>query len=466
MPRKATLSFEILTAAVCLYLCWHAISWALQPGLFMILDEISNLHMYLGGLSWHFATILPHFAYNDRPVGFALERWWFELFGFNYRPQLLCFLSIHFANLLLGFFLMRRMGASALATLGALCAFATLSPTAQTVTYLGAIFDVLCLFLLLSSTLAFLSKKPGTAALSALLFFLALRTKEFAIVLPILLLAIAYHEKTLRRLWIHLSIWAVFLIQYALLIRRMIPSTPAGNPYTIHADPRTILTSFLYFTSLIFHEEAHPRRAAAILLVVVAIAAYALYRRRGWILWTLAAYALTLLPVAIIPGNRAEFYVYAPAMFLLFAAALTLEDSIVLTTANQRERWNTLAAATAVVVLSVVLFQKGPYFKNRVAFTLFQRSTAQPSTASDLTTLLPAIPPGSWLYIYQRDNPSWLLFAGPCDYLNLPLRRQAYNCLLSDSPGDVRQQYEAQKPPKFYLLYSADGSLRLGDGGP
>ena len=464
MPRKATLSFEILTAAVCLYLCWHAISWALQPGLFMILDEISNLHMLFGGLSWHFATILPHFAYNDRPVGFMLERWWFEVFGFNYRPQLLCFLSIHLANLVLGFFLLRRLGASALAALAALCAFATLNTTAQTATYLGAIFDVLCLCLMLASTLAFLSKKP-TAVLSAVLFFLALRTKEFAIVLPVLLLAIAYYEKTLRRLWIHLSIWAVFLIQYALLIRRMIPTIPAGNPYTIHADPRTILTSFLYFTSLIFHEESHPRRAPAILLLVVEMAVYAAYRRRGWILWTLAAYALTLLPVAIIPGNRAQFYVYAPAMFLLFAAALTLEDLVALATANSRQRWIAVAAATAIVLLSVALFQKGPYSKNRIAFTLFQRRSAQ-RTAADLSTLLPRLVPDSQLLIYQGGNVSWLLFPGPCDYLNLPLRRQAYNCILSNTSDDARKQYAAQKPPKYYLEYSADGSLRLGDGGP
>jgi len=431
----------------------------------MILDEISNLPRFLTGLTWRGVNILPHFAYNDRPVGFMLERCWFEIFAFDYRPQLLCFLAIHLANLLVGFFLMRRMGASALATLAALCAFATLNTTAQTVTYLGAIFDVLCLFLMLSSTLAFLSKKRATVLLSALLFFLALRTKEFAIVLPVLLLAIAYYEKTLRRLWMHLSIWAVFLVQYALLIRRMIPTIPAGNPYTIHADPRTILTSFLYFTSLIFHEEAHPRRAAAILLLVVAMAAYALYRRRAWILWNLAAYALTLLPVAIIPGNRAQFYVYAPAMFLLFAAALTVEDIIGLLVANPRTRWITVAAATAAVLLSVALFQKGPYFKNRIAFILFQRSTAQ-RTASDLSTLLPRLAPDSQLLVYQGGNVPWLLYPGPCDYLNLPLRRQAYNCILTGSHEDARQQYAAQKPPKYYLVYDADGSLRLEDGGP
>ena len=318
---------------------------------------------------------------------------------------------------------------------------------------------------MLACTLAFLSKKPGAAALSALLFYLALRTKEFAIVLPLLLLAIAYFEKTLHRLWIHLSIWAVFLVQYGVLIRRMIPTIPAGNPYTIHADPRTILTSFLFFTSLIFHEEAHPRRAALILLLVIAIAAYALYRRRGWILWAVAAYVLTLLPVTIIPGNRAQFYVYAPAIFLLFAAALTLEDLIDLATANQRTRWMLVAAATALVLLSVALFQKGPYFKNRIAFTLFQRRSAQ-RTAADLSTLLPGLAPDSQLLLYQGGNVSWLLLPGPCDYLNLPLRRQAYNCILSDSPSDARKQYAAQKPPKYYLVYSADGSLRLGDGGP
>lgn len=458
MPRKAILSFELLTAAVCLYLCWHAVSWAMQPGLSMILDEISNLHTYLGGLSRYMITILPHSAYNDRPTGFVLERWSFEIFGFNYRPQLLCLLSIHAANLVLGFLLLRRMGAGVLAALAALCVYGTLNTTAQTATYLGAIFDVLCLFLLLASILAFLSEKPGAAVLSALLFYLALRTKEFAIVLPVLLLAIAYCDKTLRRLWMHLVIWAVFLVQYALLIRRMIPATPAGSPYTIHADPRTIFTSFLYFTSLIFHEEFHAGRAVMILLLVAAIAAYAAYRRRGWILWNLAAYALTLLPVTIIPGNRAQFYVYAPAMFLLFAVALALEDVIALATPKQRDRWVAVAAATAVVLLAVVLFQKGPYFKNRVGFTLFQRRGAQ-RTASDLAALLPSIPPDSQLFIYQKSDNSWLLYPGPCDYLNLPLRREAYTCTLGASPAAPHQY-------KYNLVYSADGSLRLSDGGP
>ena len=441
----------------------------MQPGLSMMLDEIGNLHMPQGELSFKFVTILPHYAYNDRPVGLLLERWWFDLFGFHYLPQLVFLLSIHLANLLLGFFLFRRLGASVLATLAALCIFGTLSTTAQTATYLGAIFDVLCLFFMLASILAFLSQKRGAAVLSALLFFLALRTKEFAMVLPVLLLAIAYFENTLRRLWIHLAIWAVFLVQYAGLIRHMIATLSPGNAYTIRADLPTVLASFSYYTSLIFHEEWHPGRAYLIVALLLAIAGYAVYRRRGWIAWAIAAYVLILLPVTIIPGNRAPFYVYAPALFLSFAVALTAEDILGLLIHNQRFRWLATAAAVAGVLIFVALFQKGPYFKNRVGFTLSQRRTAQ-VTAADISALLPSLQPNSWLDIYHGANRPWLLIPGPCDFLNLPLHRQAYNCTLSSSLDDLRAQYSAQKPPKYYLVYGADGSLRRGDansiGGP
>ena len=465
LPRKAILLFELLTAVLCLYFCWHAVSWAMQPGLSMMLDEIGNLHMPQGGLSFKFVTMLPHYAYNDRPVGLVLERCWFELFGFHYRPQLIFLLSIHSANLVLGFLLFRRLGASVLASLAALCVFGTLSTTAQTATYLGAIFDVLCLFFMLASILAFLSRKPGATVLSALLFFLALRTKEFAIVLPVLLLAIAYFENTLRRLWIHLAIWAVFLVQYAGLIRHMIATLPAGSAYTIRADLPTVLASFSYYTSLIFHEEWHPSRAYWILAVVLAMAGYAFYRRRGWILWASAAYVLTLLPVTIIPGNRAPYYVYAPALFLSFAVALTAEDVLGLLIHSQRTRWVATAAAVAGVLIFVALFQRGPYFKNRVGFTLLQRRTAQ-VTAADVSALLPGLQPDSWLYVYHGANRPWLLIPGPCDYFNLPLHRQAYNCVLNDSLADLRKQFAAQKSAKYYLVYSADGSLRLDDGGP
>ncbi len=434
LQRKAILLFELLTAAVCVYLCWHAVSWALQPGLSMMLDEIGNLHMRQGELSFQFVTILPHYAYNDRPAGLVVERSWFELFGFNYRPQLLFLLSIHLANLVLGFLLSRRAGAGVLASLAALCAFGTLSTTAQAATYLGAIFDVLGLFFILASILAFLSKKPGTAALSALLFFLALRTKEFAIVLPVLLLAIAYFENTLRRLWIHLAIWAVFLMQYAGLLRHMNATLPPGSVYTIRADIPTVLASFSYYTSLIFHEEWRPSRVYFVLALVAMVLLYAVYRRRGWILWSSAAYVLTLLPVTVIPGNRAPYYVYAPALFLALALALTVEDVLALVIRDERTRWVATAAAVVAVLLSVALFQRGPYFKNRVGFTLLQRRTAQ-VTAASITALLPGLRPDSWLYVYHGANRPWLLLPGPCDYLNLPLRRQAYNCVLSDSLG-------------------------------
>ncbi len=448
--------------AVGLYLSWQAVSWAMKPGLFMILDEIGNLHMFMGGWKWnhYLVTILPHFAYNDRPVGFSLERRWFEIFGYHYRPQLAFLLSIHFANLALGFLLFRRIGTSVLASLAALCVFATLWTTAQTATYLGAIFDVLCLFFILASVLAFLSRRRGTAALSALLFFLALRTKEFAIVLPVLLLAIAYFEKTWSRLWIHLTIWIVFLIQYARLIRVMTATIPAGNPYIIRADLDTVMESLAYYTSLIFHVEGNPAKSHLILAISLVLVGYALYRHHRWILWALAAYLLTLLPVTIIPSTRSSYYVYAPALFLIFAIFLTVEDVIELFIPNAPARWFSLAASALLVVLSVFLFQRGPYFKAHVNYVLDQRRSAE-VTATDLAALLPRLQPDSWLFVDQGPNPSWLLIPGPCDFLNLPLHRHSYTCILSEPADDLHKRYNAQKSPKYYMVYGLDGSLRI-----
>jgi hypothetical protein len=468
VSRKTILVVELLAAAICLALCWTAVSWATQPGLFMMLDEISNLPRYLNGVTWTGITILPHYAYNDRPVGFVLERWMFDIFGFDYRPQLIAMLSIHFANLLLAFVIFRRLGLSVLLSVTGLCVFGTLATTAQTVTYIGANFDVLCLFFMLASIVAFLSTKHWAAPFSAVLFFLALRSKEFAIVLPVLLLGIVYCEtpipramQVVKRLWMHLAIWAAFLYQYAVLIHHMIPVTSAGNPYKIRADLKTVLTSLWYYIPLIFHAEA-TRTKIMILMVTLSMVGYAVFRRHRWALWAFAGFLLTILPVSIIPGNRSSFYVYAPQLFLLLGAVLVADDVLRLSTKSDRNQWFASIATVAVVLTSVISFQRSDYFRNQVIWTLGVRRVSA-TTAADAFKLLPGITPDSWLFIYSAKDTPWLLFPGPCDFLNILQHRPAFNCVLGSSSGQIRAQFEAHQGPKYYMTYGTDGSLRMPD---
>jgi heme/copper-type cytochrome/quinol oxidase subunit 4 len=250
-----------------------------------------------------------------------------------------------------------------------------------------------------------------------------------------------------------------FLVQYARLIRQMSAALPAGDPYSIRANLPTVLASFRYYTSLIFHVEMNPSKGYLVLALALAMASYAIYRRHRWILWTLAAYVLTLLPVSVIPGNRAPFYVYAPALFILSAVALTVDDIIHLLTKNEHTRWAVASAAVVVVLISVALFQRGPYFLNRVGYTLAARRISV-VTARDVSELLPSIHPDSWLYIYYSGELPWLLVPGPCDFLNLSTRRHAFTCVLSNSRDEIGRLYVAHASPKYYMVYGADGSLR------
>ena len=464
--RKTVLLMELLTTAVCLALCWKAVSWALQPGLFMMMDEISNLHRFLNGVTWSGVTILPHYAYNDRPVGFVFERWMFDVFGFDYRPQVIGMLLIHLANMVLAFIIFRRFGVSVLLSVTALCVFGTLATTAETVTYIGANFDVLCLFFMLASMAVFLFDKPGAAPVSVAFFLLALRSKEFAIVLPVLLLGIVYCEnpkprttQVLRRLWIHLLVWAVFLFKYAWLIRRMISETTPGNPYMIHANFKTVLTSLSYYIPLIFHAEA-PRAKWTVLIVTLAVVGYAVCRLHRWALWAFAAFVLTILPVSIIPGIRYSFYAYAPQLFLLLAVALVIEDVLTLAIKNERNRWLALTATVVVVMTSVVSFQRTPYFRNRVNWAVEVRRVSA-VTATDASKLLPGITPDSWLFIYSAEGTPWLLLPGPCDFFNVLERRPSFNCVFGGSLDEIQKRYKDHGPPKYFMIYSNDGSLRM-----
>jgi dolichyl-phosphate-mannose--protein O-mannosyl transferase len=107
-----------------------------------------------------------------------------------------------------------------------------------------------------------------------------------------------------------------------------------------------------------------------ILVMVLAMAGHAACRRHRRALWAFAAFVLTLLPVSIIPGNRCSFYVYAPQLFLLLAVALIIDDVLKLSVRNERNRWFALVATAALVLTSVVSFQRGPYFADRVSWTL------------------------------------------------------------------------------------------------
>lgn len=459
----------ILLGVATAIICWDAVGWAFSPGVFLYMDEIGNLTRYLNGVQWGSTSLLPTAAYNDRPVGFILARVLFDAFKFDYYRQIRWFIVIHFANLILGFLLFKRLRMDTALALGAIACFGALSTTAQTATYIGAVFDVLGLFFILASILCFLSSFRGHTLLSTLLYVLAIRTKEFAIVVPALLFILALQNwpesaaqirKALARVWPHLAAGAIFALRYASLLPGMMAAAGPGHPYHIDPRPFVVLQSFSYYTKLIFCVEGHSSMGWPVLLgaLFLALMFSAVRFRSIPIAFALCGYVLTLLPVAILPGIRAPFYVYAPQMFLLLAVALALGCVVHRYLANYHGV--TVVGIVILTFVSTMSLRRSAYFNDRVAFMRSVRSISA-RTANSVAPLIPVIRSRSrsHIAIYTNGEMPWLFVAGPCDYFRVLAPADDVQCQINPGrlPGEVSISTGSTD---LILRYASDGSVQ------
>lgn len=455
-------------------LAWRKLGVATTM-VFLCADEIGNLPWLLDTPYRAILHILPQYVYNDRPIGEALERFLYERFGFDYRRrQLACFLCLHFANCLLVFLTFRRLGVSAALSLAGTGFFGSLSTTAFTATYLGASFDVLCTFFLLGSILTSLEERRLAWYASALLFFLALRSKEFAIVTPLLLtfllLCCQRHStwqraasEVRRRLWIHYLILAIVGIRYLSFVPGMRAAIGTKHPYYLDPGFVTIFKSIAYYSSLIFTLENRGHVTVLALLCLAFIVVYAILRRRYLILFAYAAYGLTLLPVAMLPNMRQPLYAYGPQIFLILAICLFLEDIVAAATVNTSSRWTREVCFAAVLLACGFAIRTSDYFRDRIGFDRDVRETCA-RTAREASVQLYDINEGARLYISSGRSTPWLMTAGPCDYLKLWRHDRKISCVIMKPEQELLELYARDgggSGGKYFVDYYPDGSLRV-----
>lgn len=457
-------------------LCWGGVSWAFHSWPMLSQDELNNLgRTALVPYSQMF-RLFPNALYNDRPTGFILERLLFDRFGFNYTPQLICFLAFHFANCVMAFALFRRLGLRGPIAIAAIGVFGSLSSTAQTATYLGASFDVLCTFFLLGSTLAILSERKWLWLLSALLYLLALRSKEFGIVIPVFLTALLAIRPAKgltprrglleigRRLWLHYAILLAFAARYLWLAREIRVKMPAGTPYYMDFNPTSVVQSLAYYAALVFGAEDHYVGIVAGLMLV--ILAYAIVRRRGMILFGLGVFFLTMLPVSLLPNIRQPFYVYGPQVFLLFAVAVFLQDLVECTPGRSSIRTWVSAGVVLIVLAAASSFRLSVYYKDRIHWSWMVRNASGESAAS-MQRELAGIGPSAHLYVNSGLETPWLFAYGDCIYPRLLRHSPSLHCETKRPEPELLALYARDPAEKYFVDYAPDGALsvRLSSSG-
>lgn len=459
-----------LVALWSLVLCWKGVSWAFRPHTFIMLDELGDLGWPLRVSYRSILHLFPQVVYCDRPLGWAFRRFMYEQFGFDYAPQLVCLLIIHFINCILVLTLLRRLGTRLPLALSGMAAFGCLWCTAYAATYLGGGSpDVLCTLFLLGSTLALLSERPWQWYLSAVLYLLALRSKEWGIVMPVFLTALVIVRQASgstprrlltevgKRLWAHYLVLLVFGGQYLLLARQIQLRFPAGNPYHVDLRPGTIYQSLVYYTALIVAADEHSW-SWVIFAALILVCIYALFRRRGMILVGALAYVLTLLPVSMIPNQRIQYYAYGPQIFLILTLCLFLEDILDLIFKQPLLRWWAGVCAAIIVLSGVTLIRTSNYYQNRVHWHWMVRETSW-RTAHDAYAQLSGIGPGAHVYVQSGEAVPWLFRPGPGVFFWLWRHDYSIECTIDKPEAELRALYDRDTGEKYFLDYAPDGSL-------
>lgn len=280
-------------------------------------------------------TILPGAVYNDRPVGALVVKLMYTLFGLNSDAFYLFQLGVHIVNCLLLFWIAKHYIGASGAALAAILA-GTWVVANDAVFWTAAVFDLVgataCLISIFLWQLGVRQNRWVWIVLGALVYFLSIRTKEFAISLPIIILFISYllEKQSLKvsitRLWPYWLVMGVMGVWYGVLMQK---SAIVGNSdaYGLHFSG--ILENLNYYLGTMFYENLwDPQRrvwnALHVLMILVAGILWILaivrsaHYRKVFIVCAIGFLGL-LGPTLLLKNHLGQLYLYAPHFFLAMA---------------------------------------------------------------------------------------------------------------------------------------------------
>jgi hypothetical protein len=295
-----------LLAGIAVAISFLALNHSAWDGFFQD-DELDNLRWAPSSHVIVFVTglLTPQFQTNNfRPVGqlyFALMG---KRFGLWFAPYVTPIFAIHLLNALLLWLLMRKLGIKQWCAIAA-AAFFTLSVAAFDAYWKPMyVFDLLCTTFSLASILLYSHRRR---VLSFIAFWLAYKSKELAVMLPVVLVAYEYWfgERKFKVLIPFVLAGLSFGIQG--IVRN---PNKHGNPYALHIglDAFKQTAPFYAYRFLMFP-------LSGFLLLALAF----VRDHRVW--FGLSAMWLVMVPLLVLPGRLFEAYTYLPLAFAAIALA-------------------------------------------------------------------------------------------------------------------------------------------------
>ena len=235
--------------------------------------------------------------HNFRPVGAFYYRVLGGCFGLDFPKFIVTIHTLHLLNIWLLWLLARRLGLSPLAASAGAFFFGFHVALFDAWWKPMFVFDVLCATF---SLLTLLSYAYNRWILSLVLFWLAYKSKELAVMLPAVLgcYELWFGQRQWKRLLPFFAISLLFGLQAVFK-----PSlSHAGTPYALMVGPNAQAKTVEFYTSSLFLLPY-----AGLLLLPLP---FFFRDRRLWL--GLAATCLLLIPLLLLPGRMFAVYWYVP----------------------------------------------------------------------------------------------------------------------------------------------------------
>ncbi len=270
-------------------------------------DEIDNLSWtpFLSPTDFFKGALTPQFQSNNfRPVGHYYFHAVEEVAGLEFPVYVAVIQAFHLFNVWLLWLIARRLGAPVVAAAAACCFFGFHMALFDDFWKPMYVFDVLCATFCLLSLWCFARERW---VLSFVAFWLAYKSKELAVMLPLVLAA--------YELWYGKQRWKplvpFFLASLSFGLQGMLGNPNKDNDYTFRFTAEALAKTSTFYASRVF--------LLPYLGFVVPLFGLFARNRRTW--FGLAMMGLFLIPMLFLPGRIFSAYCYLP--FTGLAIALT-----------------------------------------------------------------------------------------------------------------------------------------------
>jgi len=302
MTKRAGAALLLATAA--LFLIANRASY---KGYFQD-DELNNISWTrdIPALDYGKAILTPKFFTNNfRPVGHYYYREMSLRYGLDFPKYLPIMHLAHILNIWLLWLLARQLGLAVLpASLGTLF-FAFNMAVFEVYWKPMYVFDLFCTTLALACFLLYTRRRY---VLSFCAFWLAYKSKELAVMVPVALLCYEFWLAEEKKWWPLIPFFAVSL---SFGLQGVMLNPNVDNDYTFRFTPQAVWTSLSFYSSRIL---LIPYAGFALLALPLAVR-----DRRLW--FGCAMLCLFFIPLMFLPGRLYSAYCYLPltGVALMFA---------------------------------------------------------------------------------------------------------------------------------------------------